>query len=165
MQTRNPQRAAHACAVVLALAFLGARPAAGQEPIELKLGISDPVNTVLAWYMAHDAGCYAAQGLKVDIVNMHGGSRGAAELQAGRLDVMHVGLSSVIRVNRAGGDIRTIGSLSNVIRFTFFGAPGVKTAADLKGGIVGVSSFGSESDSTVTLAVQRLGARRATTSR
>ena len=160
MQTRNPQRAAHACAVVLALAFLGARPAAGQEPIELKLGISDPVNTVLAWYMAHDAGCYAAQGLKVDIVNMHGGSRGAAELQAGRLDVMHVGLSSVIRVNRAGGDIRTIGSLSNVIRFTFFGAPGVKTAADLKGGIVGVSSFGSESDSTVTLAVQRLGLAR-----
>ena len=160
MQTRNPQRAAHACAVVLALAFLGARPAAGQEPIELKLGISDPVNTVLAWYMAHDAGCYAAQGLKVDIVNMHGGSRGAAELQAGRLDVMHVGLSSVIRVNRAGGDIRTIGSLSNVIRFTFFGAPGVKTAADLKGGIVGVSSFGSESDSTVTLAVQRLALAR-----
>jgi NitT/TauT family transport system substrate-binding protein len=89
-----------------------------------------------------------------------GGSRGAAELQAGRLDVMHVGLSSVIRVNRAGGDIRTIGSLSNVIRFTFFGAPGVKTAADLKGGIVGVSSFGSESDSTVTLAVQRLGLAR-----
>jgi ABC-type nitrate/sulfonate/bicarbonate transport system substrate-binding protein len=160
VQTRNPQRAAHACAVVLALAFLGARPAAGQEPIELKLGISDPVNTVLAWYMARDAGCYAAQGLKVDIVNMHGGSRGAAELQAGRLDVMHVGLSSVIRVNRAGGDIRTIGSLSNVIRFTFFGAPGVKTAADLKGGIVGVSSFGSESDSTVTLAVQRLGLAR-----
>jgi ABC-type nitrate/sulfonate/bicarbonate transport system substrate-binding protein len=146
--------------VVLALAFLGARPAAGQEPIEHKVGISDPVNTVLAWYMARDAGCYAAQGLKVDIVNMHGGSRGAAELQAGRLDVMHVGLSSVIRINRAGGDIRTIGSLSNVIRFTFFGAPGVKTAADLKGGIVGVSSLGSESDSTVTLAVQRLGLAR-----
>jgi NitT/TauT family transport system substrate-binding protein len=160
MQTRNPQRAAHACAVVLALASFGARPAAGQQPIELKVGISDPVNTVLAWYMARDAGCYAAQGLKVDIVNMHGGSRGAAELQAGRLDVMHVGLSSVIRINRAGGDIRTIGSLSNVIRFTFFGAPGVKTAADLKGGIVGVSSFGSESDSTVTLAVQRLGLAR-----
>ena len=160
MQTRNPQRAAHACAVVLALLLFGARPGATQEPIELKVGISDPVNTVLAWYMAHDAGCYAAQGLKVDIVNMHGGSRGAAELQAGRLDVMHVGLSSVIRVNRAGGDIRTIGSLSNVIRFTFFGAPGVKTAADLKGGIVGVSSFGSESDSTVTLAVQRLALAR-----
>src|SRR5258707_9913941 len=110
--------------------------------------------------MARDAGFYSALGLKVDIVNMNGGSRGAAELQAGRLDAMHVGLSSVIRVNRAGGDIRSIGSLSNVIRFAFFSAPGVKTAADLKGGVVGVSTFGSESDSTVTLAMQRLGLTR-----
>jgi ABC-type nitrate/sulfonate/bicarbonate transport system substrate-binding protein len=37
----------------------------------------------------------------------------------------------------------------------------VKTAADLKGGTLGVSTFGSESDSTVTLAMQRLGLTRA----
>ena len=36
----------------------------------------------------------------------------------------------------------------------------MRSAADLKGGIVGVSSFGSESDSTVTLALARLGMRR-----
>jgi ABC-type nitrate/sulfonate/bicarbonate transport system substrate-binding protein len=65
-----------------------------------------------------------------------------------------------VKLNRAGGDLRLIGSLSNVIRFTFFSAPGVKTAADLKGGVVGVSTFGSESDSTVTLALQRLGLSR-----
>src|SRR4029434_3148561 len=120
MQASIQSRAARAFAAVLALLVFAAHPAAAQAPIEFKAGISDPVNTVLAWYMARDAGFYAAQGLKVDIINMSGGSRGAAELQAGRLDVMHVGLSSVIRVNRAGGDIRTIGSLSNVIRFTFF---------------------------------------------
>ena len=133
---------------------------AAEERLMLKAGISDPVNTVLAWYMARDAGLFAAQGLDVEIVNMNGGSRGAAELQAGRLDAMHVGLSSVIRVNRAGGDLRSIGSLSNVIRFTFFAAPAVKTPADLKGGVIGVSTFGSESDSTVTLALQRLGLGR-----
>src|ERR1700739_4167434 len=129
-------------------------------PLLIKAGISDPVNTVLAWYMARAAGLYAAQGLNVDIINMNGGSKGAEELQAGRIDVMHVGLSSVIRVNQSGGDLRTIGSLSNTIRFTFFSAPGVKTAADLKGGVVGVSTFGSESDSTVTLALQKLGLTR-----
>jgi ABC-type nitrate/sulfonate/bicarbonate transport system substrate-binding protein len=36
----------------------------------------------------------------------------------------------------------------------------VKTASDLKGGLIGISTFGSESDSTVTLAMQRLGLRR-----
>jgi hypothetical protein len=36
---------------------------------------------------------------------------------------MHVGLSSVIRVNRRAATSAPIGSLSNVIRFTFFAAP------------------------------------------
>jgi NitT/TauT family transport system substrate-binding protein len=160
MPTKIHARRVRVSAAVLALVLAGWRPAAAQEPIEVKAGISDPVNTVLAWYMARDAGFYAAQGLKVDIVNMSGGSRGAAELQAGRLDIMHVGLSSVIRINRGGGDLRTIGSFSNVIRFTFFSAPGVKTAAELKGGVIGVSTFGSESDSTVTLALARLALTR-----
>jgi ABC-type nitrate/sulfonate/bicarbonate transport system substrate-binding protein len=150
--------------VIIAAIVAACRPATAQQPanmgppplVQLKAGISDPVNTVLAWYMARAAELYGAQGLNVDIVNMNGGSRGAEELQAGRIDLMHVGLSSVVKVNRSGGNLRVIGSLSNVIRFTFFSAPGVKTAADLKGGVVGVSTFGSESDSTVTLALQKL---------
>jgi ABC-type nitrate/sulfonate/bicarbonate transport system substrate-binding protein len=157
MPTIRRHGAAPIAALTVALA--GSQPLA-QEAIEFKAGISDPVNTVLAWYTARDAGFYAAHGLNVDIINMNGGSRGAAELQAGRLDVMHVGLSSVIRVNRGGGELRSIASLSNVIRFTFFSAPGVKTAEDLKGGVIGVSTFGSESDSTVTLALARLGLTR-----
>ena len=157
-------------AVMLAVLAVAApcRPAFAQQPgnmgppalVQLKAGISDPVNTVLAWYMARAAGLYEAQGLRVEIVNMNGGSRGAEELAAGRIDLMHVGLSSVIKVNQSGGNLRVIGSLSNVIRFTFFSAPGVKTAADLKGGVVGVSTFGSESDSTVTLALAKLGLTR-----
>jgi NitT/TauT family transport system substrate-binding protein len=130
------------------------------ELTRFKVGISEPVNTVLALWMAQAGGFYAAQGLDVEIINMNGGSRGAQELQSGRIDAMHVGLSSVVRLNQAGGDLRTIASLSNVIRFTFFVAPGVRTAADLAGGVVGVSAFGSESDSTVTLALARIGMRR-----
>jgi NitT/TauT family transport system substrate-binding protein len=144
--------------IALAALLVAAAPASAQQ--DFKAGISDPVNTVLAWWMGEAGGFYASQGLKVSILNMEGGSRGAAALQDGRLDAMHVGLSSVIRLNRAGGDLRLIGSLSNVVRFTFFSAPGVKTAAELKGGVVGVSTFGSESDTTVTLALARLGLAR-----
>ena len=130
------------------------------EPSTLKVGISEAVNTVLAIWMADAAGLYQAEGLDVEIANMNGGSRGAAELAAGRIDAMHVGLSSVIRLNLSGGDLRVVASLANVIRFTFFSAPGVTSAAQLKGGVVGVSTFGSESDATVTLALARLGLTR-----
>jgi NitT/TauT family transport system substrate-binding protein len=145
-----------------ALALIGSLTmAASAQATDFKVGISEPVNTVLAMWMADAAGAYAAQGLRVEIINMSGGSRGAQELAAGRIDVMHVGLSSVVRLNRGGADLRFIASLSNVIRFTFFSGANVKTAADLKGGAVGVSTFGSESDATVTLALQRLGLTRA----
>ena len=143
--------------IAAATAVLVGGPVSAQE---FRAGIADPVNTVLAWWTADAGGFYKAQGLNVQIANMNGGSRGARELQAGRLDVMHVVLSSVIRLNRGGGDLRLIGSLSNVIRFTFFSAPGVKTGADLKGGVVAVSTAGSESDTTVNLALERLGLKR-----
>src|SRR5438105_14769717 len=94
------------------------------------------------------------------IRNSEGVSLGAAALRDGGLDVMHVGLSSVIRINRAAGDLRLIGSLSNVVRFTFFSAPGVKTGAELKGGVIGVSTAGSESDTTVKLALMRFRLKR-----
>ena len=147
-----------------AAALLGAltvTTAAAAQTAAIKVGISEPVNTVLAMWMADAGGVYAAHGLKVEIINMSGGSHGAQELAAGHIDVMHVGLSSVVRLNRSGADLRFIGSLSNVIRFTFFSGPATRTAADLKGGTVGVSTFGSESDATVTLALQRLGLTRA----
>jgi NitT/TauT family transport system substrate-binding protein len=144
----------------LLLWLVQAATVSAADLIPLKVGISEPVNTVLAIWMADAAGFYAAQNLKIEIINMNGGSRGAAELAAGRIDVMHVGLSSVVRLNRAGNDLRIIASLANVIRFTFFSTPGITNAAGLKGGTVGVSTFGSESDATVTLALQRLGLAR-----
>jgi ABC-type nitrate/sulfonate/bicarbonate transport system substrate-binding protein len=151
------------CRVLLfVLLSLCALPAAAQTPLTpFRVGMSDTVNTVLPLWMAQDAGLFAASGLNVELVNTGGGSRGAQELQEGRLDAMRVGLSSVVQANRTGGDLRLIASMSNVIRFTFFSAAGVRSAGDLKGGIVGVSSFGSESDTTVTLALERLGLTRA----
>jgi ABC-type nitrate/sulfonate/bicarbonate transport system substrate-binding protein len=146
--------------VTFLLVTLATFPVAAAELTPFKIGISEAVNTVLPIWMAQAGGFYEAQGLKVEILNMQGGSRGAEELQAGRIDAMHVGLSSVLRVNQAGGDLRTIASLSNEVRFVFFVNPSVKSAADLKGGIVGVSTFGSESDATVTLALKKLGLTR-----
>ncbi len=145
-------------AVAAAMTMRGHAKAA--EAVNLRVGISELVNTVLAFWMAQDAGFFRDQGVNVDLLNMNGGSRGAQELQAGHIDIMHVGLSSVVRLDRAGGDLRLIGSLSNVIRFTLFAAPGVRTAADLRGGIIGISTFGSETDTTATLALQRLGLTR-----
>jgi ABC-type nitrate/sulfonate/bicarbonate transport system substrate-binding protein len=146
-----------------ALILIGgaATPVAAQQHTEFKVGLSALVNTALPLYFADAGGFYAKQGLKVTISDMGGGTRGAQALEAGAIQVMHVGLSGVVDRNTKGGDLRVIASLSNVMRFIFFSDPMVKTAADLKGGVVGISSFGSESDIAATLALQKLGLTRA----
>jgi ABC-type nitrate/sulfonate/bicarbonate transport system substrate-binding protein len=154
---------ARAVGIVLSLySFsLGGFAANAAELIPFRAGEAAPANTFLAIWMAQAAGLYEAQGLQIEIIHMAGGSESGPELKAGRVHLIHIGMSSVVRANTAGsGDLRCIGSLSNVIRSTMFAAPNVKTAADLKGGIIGISSVGSESDSTTTLALRRLGLTR-----
>jgi NitT/TauT family transport system substrate-binding protein len=145
------------CFAVL-LAVLAATPVAALDAI--KVGITDRVNTVLPLWIAEAGGFYAVQGLRAEITPMGGGGPGIQALTGGRIDIMRVGLSSVVQGNRAGGDLRTIASMSNVIRFAFFTAPGVTDAAPLKGGVVGISTRGSETDTVVTLTLRRLGLAR-----
>jgi len=155
-------RALLLAAIALAAVFgPGTRPADAAELVPFRVGQAAPANTFLAIWMAQAAGLYEAQGLQVAIVPMVGGSQSGPALKSGQIHLMHIGMSSVVRANTSGlGDLRCIGSLSNVIRSTMFTAPNVKTAADLKGKVIGISSVGSESDSTTTLALRRLGLTR-----
>lgn len=163
MQSAGLVRAVPAAGLVLALAFFGLGGASGTAAeVPFRVGQAAPANTFLAIWMAQAAGFYQAQELKLEIVPMTGGSESGPALKSGRIHLMHIGMSSVVRANASGaGDLRCIGSLANIIRSTMFTAANVKTAADLKGGIIGISSVGSESDSTATLALRRLGLTRA----
>lgn len=137
-------------------------PSAGAaEAVTFRIGQSSPANTFLAIWMAKDAGLYEAYGLKLEVIPMAGGREIADAFATGRIDAMHIGLSSVVRANAAAADLRAFGSLSNVIRFALFGAPGVKTPTDLKGGTIAISSVGSESDATITIMLAKLGLTRA----
>jgi NitT/TauT family transport system substrate-binding protein len=152
--------------MTMAAAMLGGLPdprgsrASAAELIPFNVGEASPANTFLAIWMAQAAGFYEANGLKLEIVRMVGGRESGPELKSGRVQLIHIGMSSVVRANVAGGELRSIGSLSNVIRATMFAAPHIKTNAELKGGIFGISSEGSESDSATTLVLRRLGLAR-----
>src|SRR5262245_23020517 len=134
--------------------------AGAAELTTFKVGEAAPANTFLAIWMAEAAGLYEAQGLKLEIVHMVGGRESGPDLSSGRIHLMHIGMSSVVRANAAGSHLKAIGSLSNVNRATMFAAPQIKTDAELKGRIFGISSSGSESDAATTLVLQRLGLKR-----
>lgn len=124
------------------------------------VGEASPANTFFAIWMAQAAGLYQENGLGLDIVKMVGGSDTGPALSEGRVQLMHIGMSSVVRANAAGFDTVCIGSLSNVIRSTLFTAPGITGADQIRGGAVGISSAGSESELTTVVALKKLGLAR-----
>src|SRR5258708_79959 len=113
-ERKRMQMLLRACGAALTLALLCCQSASAQQLTPYRVGISDAVNTVLPVWMAQEGGFYAANGLAVEVINMGGGSRGAKELQAGKIDLMRVGMSSVVQANQSGGDLRLIASMSNV---------------------------------------------------
>lgn len=143
-------------ALVAALLVIGAAARAA-EPTEFNIGISGKVVTIFPVWMGEAGGFYKKEGLTVNVTSMEGGSRGIQVLLGGDIQAMHVGLAPVLPANKHGADLRLIASSTNTIPFTIFSQPNVKTGADLKGGLVGVSSFASESDVAVTLALKQLG--------
>ena len=126
-----------------------------------KIGISAPVVTIFPVWMAQAAGLDAKEGLKVETILMEGGSRGVQVLLSGEIQAMHVGLAPVVQANKQGADLRLVTSTANTIPITIFASPAIKTAADLKGKTIGISTFGSETDVAVSIALQRLGLKRA----
>ena len=128
--------------------------------IPFKMGISASVVTILPVWMAKDEGFFKDEELDVEVINMQGGSKGIKVLLSGNIQAMHVGVAPIVLANKAGADLRAITSTINTIPFTIFTKPEIKNGKDLKGHSVGISSFGSETDIAVTLALKKFGLQR-----
>src|SRR3954454_5974439 len=111
-----------AVAVFRSILSLAGCPSSAAELIPFKVGEASPANTFLAIWMAQAAGFYEREGLKVEVVHMSGGRESGPELKSGRVNLIHVGMSSVIRANLAGGTLRNIGSRPPHVRATRFAA-------------------------------------------
>lgn len=157
------RRVAVLAASVMALALVAGAPSSSLRAADaapFKVGISTVVDTIAPLFVAESEGFFKKNGLDVELLNMNGGSRGVQVLISGDIQAMHVGLSPVLLANKQGADLKLILSSTNTIPFTIFSPKSITTGAQLKGGKVGISSFGSESDIAVTIALKKLGLTR-----
>src|SRR5262249_22587699 len=108
-------------AAVSLFAFaLGATSALAADPIPFKIGISAPVVTIVPVWMGEAGGFYEKEGLKVEVINMEGGTRGLQVLLSGEIQGMHVGLAPAVLANKQGADLRLVTSTCNTIPITMF---------------------------------------------
>jgi NitT/TauT family transport system substrate-binding protein len=136
------------------------QPARAADLTPFKIGISAPVVTIFPVWMAEAGGFYQKEGLKVEVVNMEGGTKGIKVLLSGEIQAMHVGLAPTVLANKQGADLRLITSTCNTIPITMFTPPDIKTAAQLKGKTFGISTFGSETDIAISILLKKLGFTR-----
>jgi NitT/TauT family transport system substrate-binding protein len=141
---------------VLLAATTGAR---AEDLIPFKMGISAPSFTILPVHFADLGGFYEKYGLKVDIVNSEGGTRGIQVLLSGEMQAMHVGLAPAVQANLKGADLRLVAATVNLLPFTVFATK--RTDPPLpKGANVAISTFGSETDIAVSVMLKQLGMAR-----
>jgi NitT/TauT family transport system substrate-binding protein len=129
------------------------------DPSPFKIGISAPVVTILPVWMGEAGGFYGREGLKVDVINMEGGTRGLQVLLSGEIQGMHVGLAPAVLANKQGADLRLVTSTCNTIPITMFTKAG-GGMGDLKGKTFGISTFGSETDIAISILLKKLGLTR-----
>jgi ABC-type nitrate/sulfonate/bicarbonate transport system substrate-binding protein len=146
-------------------ASVGVSPAAkpAGSVTSFKYGISTPSpETILVW-AARAQGFDKQNGIDLTIVNAEGGSKGLQVLLSGEIQAMEVGLAPVVIANSAGADFRVIDSHANAIPFSIVGGKGItpeNAKEKLKGGKIGISTFGSESDVSASLYLDKLGLAR-----
>lgn len=133
-----------------------ALPAAAQT--SFKVGISSPSVSILSVYFA-DGEIAKKHGLNIEVVSAEGGTRGLQVLMSGEIQAMHVGLAPMVQANNKGADLRMIGASLNTLPFVFYSTK--KSDPPIpKGSVLGISTFGSETDIATSIVLKNLGLTR-----
>jgi len=127
------------------------------EKTDIKIGLSVTETSQFAAKLAEMAGIYEKNGLTVQTTVFEGDGKVMQALQAGQLDVGFGGTSSFI--TSQGTDVPVVGLAVNAVVLTdlLTTTADVKTADDLRGKCVAVSTYGGTSHGAVILSLKALG--------
>jgi ABC-type nitrate/sulfonate/bicarbonate transport system substrate-binding protein len=126
------------------------------EKTDIKMGLSVTETSQFAAQLAFMAGIYEKNGLTVQTTVFEGDGKVMQALQAGQLDVGFGGTSSFITSQTT--DVPVVGLAVNAVILTdeLVSTPDVKTADDLRGKCVAVSTYGGTSHGAVILSLKAL---------
>jgi ABC-type nitrate/sulfonate/bicarbonate transport system substrate-binding protein len=134
--------------------------AVAAAPDDFSIGaVPGDISSILPIF-AEKSGAYKRHNINGHVVMIEGGSRGMQVLLSGKIQAAQSGLATIISANRQGADLRMVSSGANVSLFDVFVTPDIKKPADLKGKVMAVSAFTSETDMAATMALRQWGMKR-----
>jgi NitT/TauT family transport system substrate-binding protein len=154
------RRASGRLTLLLALALVltcGAARGQTSPPltkIVVSWGTLDVAN--LPIWIAYKAGYFKEHGLDVDL-QYQASTIQIASLLSGGVQIAQVGGTNVVSADASGADLIVMGTLSPIFPHLFMVSADIKTPAQLRGKIVGVSKFGDAGDVASRIALGKLG--------
>ena len=151
----EPSVAAGASAAPVESAAPGALPT--PEKTDIKIGLSVTETSQFAAKLAELAGIYEKNGLAVQITVFEGDGKVMQALQAGQLDVGLGGTSAFITSQTTDVPVKALAVNAVILTDELVTTADVKTADDLRGKCVAVSTYGGTSHGAVILSLKALG--------
>lgn len=142
-----------ALAIVLLLAICSS---GASQPARLNVSYSSESPGSLPVWIAKESGLYARNGLDVQLLRVTGNVAVMA-LVSGEVNIALMGGSAAITSNLGGSDAVMVAAGQVSTDYSLVANPKVKTAQQLKGGIVGVASIVGSSMTATLYALQKLG--------
>lgn len=127
------------------------------EKTSIKIGMSVTETSQFAAQLALDAGIYERNGLTVETTVFEGDGKVMQALQAGQLDIGFGGTSSFITSQTTDVPVKGLAVNAVILTDELVSTADVKTADDLRGKCVAVSTFGGTSHGAVILSLRELG--------
>ena len=111
----------------------------------------------LPMWVAKEAGIFDRNGLDVELQLVSSSAVVMAALLSNQVQVAQLGGSEAVQASAGGADVVVLAVTSPVYSFVFEVSSAIKTASDLRGKAVAVSSIGSSSDIAMRVALRKLG--------
>ena len=115
------------------------------------VGIAGLNNNTIHSYVSRDTGLFRKYGIDARLVVFQAGSLLAQASMAGEVKISMVAGPVTIASRAAGSDSIIIGALINTLPYKMIVAKGITRSDQLKGKKIGISRFGSSTDTAVRL--------------
>jgi ABC-type nitrate/sulfonate/bicarbonate transport system substrate-binding protein len=127
------------------------------EKSSIKIGLSVTETSQFAAKLAELEGIYEKNGLDVQVTVFEGDGKVMQALQAGQLDVGFGGVSAYVTSQTTDAPVVALAVNAKVLSDLLVTTADVKTADDLRGKCVAVSTYGGTSHGAVILSLEALG--------
>jgi NitT/TauT family transport system substrate-binding protein len=142
--------------IILALALLLASPLHAQSLKRIRIGSTTPSITTLPSEIAAKRGYFKDEGLDPEMITIRSADIIIKALLSQQLDYS-TSLPSLVMAAARGLPIKVVGVMIKKTSYVMVSHPSVRSIQDLKGKVIGTSSFGAASDYVIRFALQKAG--------